>query len=43
MSNKGITVGYAEFITSLSIHKGTVDINQKKMKKCEIGILLLQF
>ena len=31
MSNKGITVVYAEFITSLSIHKGTVDINQKNI------------
>ena len=31
---------YAAFITSLSILKGTVDINKNKLEKCKIGLLL---
>ena len=32
---------YAAFITSLSILKGTVDINKNNLEKCKIGLLLL--
>ena len=39
-SKKGINFRYAAFITSLSILKGTVDINKNKLEKWKIGLLL---
>ena len=43
MSIKGIGLRYAEFITSLNIFKGTVDINSNNLEKYKIGVLLLDF
>ena len=47
MSIKGIKVKYAEFITSLSIFKGTIDtefnMNSYWLEKSEMRVLLLHF
>ena len=47
MSIKGIKVKYAEFITSLSIFKGTIDtefnMNSYWSEKSEMRVLLLHF
>ena len=43
MSINGISLKYVRFITSLSIFKGTVHINETNLEKCKIGLLLLNF
>ena len=47
MSIKGIKVKYVEFITSLSIFKGTIDtefnMNSYWLEKSEMRVLLLHF
>ena len=43
MSIKGGSARYAEFITSLSMLEGTVDINGNSSKKCKMEPLLFNF
>ena len=40
---EGIRVRYADFMTLLSIFKGTLDMNQNSLEKCEMSVLHLDF
>ena len=40
---KGVRVRYADFLTLLSIFKGTVNVNENSSGKCEMQVLLLDF
>ena len=43
MTKKGIRVRYIELMTLLSICKVSVHMNQRRLEKCEIEVLLLDF
>ena len=40
---KGVRVRYADFLTLLSIFKGTVNVNENSSEKFEMQVVLLDF
>ena len=40
MNIKAIKVKYAEFMTLISLHKGTVNMNQSSLEKSEIAFVM---
>ena len=43
MSIKGISAIYADFITPLSILKGSADVKKNILEKCEMRVLHFEF